>query len=257
MGVRGILLALFDSRENVKFFIEIGTKWRNITVFLSRARNLIYLRLYLPMFWSQSSRSRLSKRLNLSSITFRLFPSPRSHDSKMQVLRHFGGSGAWIETGTYFGDGTLAISKFAKVLHTIEPSKKLSAISKNRVGAETNIHFHTGTSEDLLPEILETLVSTGYRDLSLWLDGHYSGGETFLGELETPIKKELETLAIYEKYFEKVQVFIDDIRCFNPKVQEFRTYPEIQYLLDYANRHKMKILFTKDICVLRKQSHEN
>ena len=174
----------------------------------------------------------------------------------MRVLRRFGGSSAWIETGTYLGDGSLAISEFAQVLHTIEPSKELSAIAKNRVEAGTNIHFHTGTSEDLLPEILKTLVSTGHKNLSLWLDGHYSGGKTFLGELETPIKRELETLAIYEESFENVQVFIDDIRCFNPKIQDYRAYPEIQYLLDYANRHKLKILFAKDICIMRKQSHD-
>jgi hypothetical protein len=175
----------------------------------------------------------------------------------MKVLRRFGGSSAWIETGTYFGDGSLAISEFAQVLHTIEPSKELSAIAKKRAEAGTNIHFHIGTSEDLFPEILKTLVSKGYRDLSLWLDGHYSGGKTFLGELGTPIKRELETLAIYEESFKNIQVFIDDIRCFNPKIQDYRDYPEIQYLLDYANGHKLKILFSKDMCIMRKQSHDN
>ena len=245
-----------DSIVSAKFLIAKGKKWRKSFVVLNRARKLIYLKLYLPMFWSWIPKNSSVKKLSFRSIFFKLFPSPRSHKSKMRVLRRFGGSSAWIETGTYLGDGSLAISEFAQVLHTIEPSKELSAIAKNRVEAGTNIHFHTGTSEDLFPKILQTLVSTGHRDLSLWLDGHYSGGKTFLGELETPIKRELETLAIYEESFENVQVFIDDIRCFNPKIQDYRAYPEIQYLLDYANRHKLKILFTKDICIMRKQSHD-
>ena len=218
-------------------------------------RNLIYSRVYLPILWSQLTKSKSPRKFSLPYIFLRLFPSPRSHETKMKVLSRFGGSSAWIETGTYTGDGAISISKFAEVLHTIEPSEELSLIAQERIMSVVNFTLHTGKSEDLLPEILKALISSGYKDLSLWLDGHYSGGITFCGELETPIQKELDTLAAYEKSFDKIQVFIDDIRCFNPSIKEFKSYPEIQFLLEYAKRHKLELILTKDICVMRKKSH--
>jgi len=169
----------------------------------------------------------------------------------MKVLRRFGGSKAWIETGTYVGDGALAISEFAQVLHTIEPSKDLSDIALKRVKVKNNIYLHVGTSENLLPKILETLIQDGYKDLSLWLDGHYSGGETFLGNLETPIISELETVGRYSTSFPNMSIIIDDLRCFNPKISEYNMYPEIQYLLDFAKAQKFDLLLSRDMCIMK------
>jgi hypothetical protein len=218
-------------------------------VLLTSIRNWLYLRVYLPIFWSHRGKNSKNS-LSLSALFLKLFPSPRPHHTKMKVLRRFGGSKAWIETGTYFGDGALAISEFAQVLHTIEPSENLSEIALNRVKVKSNIYLHVGTSESLLPRILETLIQDGYKDLSLWLDGHYSGGETFLGSLETPIISELETLRRYSNSFPKMSIIIDDLRCFNPKISEYRMYPEIQYLLDYAKAQRLKLLLTRDICIM-------
>ena len=217
---------------------------------LTSIRNWLYLRVYLPIFWSQRGKNSKNS-LSLFALFLKLFPSPRPHHLKMKVLRRFGGSKAWIETGTYVGDGALAISEFAQVLHTIEPSKDLSDSALKRVKVKNNIYLHVGTSENLLPKILETLIQDGYKDLSLWLDGHYSGGETFLGNLETPIISELETVGRYSTSFPNMSIIIDDLRCFNPKISEYNMYPEIQYLLDFAKAQKFDLLLTRDMCIMK------
>ena len=215
-------------------------------------RNSVYLRIYLPILWSRFSKDSNSKKFNVLDIFLKVFPSPRSHKLKMKTIRQLGGTKAWVETGTYVGDGAMAISQFAEVLHTIEPSRELSDIAKQKLIGIGNVEIHVGTSEVILSEILESLVANGCYDICFWLDGHYSGGETFSGETATPIKSELETIANYLKCFTNLRIMIDDVRCFNPKIPDYKFYPKIQYLLDYAKLHKFSILFTRDICIMKK-----
>jgi hypothetical protein len=170
----------------------------------------------------------------------------------MQVLRRFGGSQAWIETGTYNGEGSLAISKFGAFLDTIEPSKELSQLAERRLSSKKNVKIHVGTSEDLLSEILLEVERKGFREVSFWLDGHYSGGNTFLGNLDTPIRKELEIISRHLSNFSRVSIFIDDIRCFNPSLTDYISYPSVKELIEFANLNRFRVLFTKDICVMKR-----
>jgi len=220
---------------------------------LAPVRNFLYLKVYLPILWSRNPEVTPSKKSDFVSIFLKLFPSPRSHDLKMKTIQRLGGKSAWVETGTYVGDGAVAISSFAEILHTIEPSRELSAIAKSKLVSRKNVELHVGTSENKLPEVLESLISKGYDDISIWLDGHYSGGQTFLGDFETPIMSELNTISKYSNSFTHLRIFIDDVRCFNPEIVEYRAYPKIRYLLDFAASQNFKISFTRDICVMKKK----
>ena len=189
--------------------------------------------------------------LNPLRFYFQVFPSPRPHGVKMKTLKKYGGNDAWVETGTYVGDGARAISNFAKIVHTIEPSSEFINIAQSRLADRNNVKVHHGSSEDLLPRILNSLIASGFKKVSFWLDGHYSGGSTFRGSSETPIIFELKAILGNLSSFSEVTIFVDDVRCFNPRNLEFQTYPEITCMVDFARQNNFKILFTRDICVMK------
>ena len=218
-------------------------------------RNWLYLRVYLPIFWIHNDQKKSHSKFHLLNIAFKLFPSPRPHHIKMDTLRRHGGRKAWVETGTYMGDSAIIISEFTEALHTIEPSSKLSNIAKRKLGSKSNVYLHEGTSENLLPDILESLIMQGYRDVSFWLDGHFSGGETYRGKFQTPVKNELDIIANYSGSFSEIQILIDDVRCFNPKLPQYMDYPDLWYLVDYSNSHNLKIFFTRDICIMKGRTY--
>ena len=136
----------------------------------------------------------------------------------------------WIETGTYNGDTTAFLAKFASHVWSIEPAVALASKAKTRFASTNNVTVVEGLSEEKLGQILQNLGG----NVCLWLDGHYSSGETFLGPSRTPIKSELETIALHLDQLGVVVVMIDDVRCFGTSVAEFADYPEKSYLVDWA-----------------------
>jgi hypothetical protein len=86
-------------------------------------------------------------------------------------------------------------------------------------------------------------------DVNLWLDGHYSSGITFKGPQDTPIHKELDSISRNLDQFRKVCVLIDDIRCFNPRLPEYTTYPSLDMLVAWATKHKLDWHIEHDIFV--------
>ncbi|MEZ5102644.1 MAG: hypothetical protein R3C15_23180 [Thermoleophilia bacterium] len=95
-----------------------------------------------------------------------------------------------VETGTYLGDTVEAMrSTFERVV-SVELSQPLHERAGRRFAGVANVTLLQGDSGDVLTELVPTL-----REPCLfWLDGHYSAGFTALGELETPIVKELEAV---------------------------------------------------------------
>ena len=109
-----------------------------------------------------------------------------------------------------------------------------------------NISIVNATSEQVLDE---TLANISCKTITFWLDGHYSGGETFQGNVDSPINYELVTIQKYLEKFLKVTIMIDDVRCFDPTIQEFRDYPSRNFLVSWAEKNNLNWEIVHDIFV--------
>ena len=113
----------------------------------------------------------------------------------------------FVETGTNrAATAVWASSHFPRVI-TIEGQEALyeSARAANR--DKPQIEFLLGNSGELLGRVLESLTEPAL----LWLDAHYSGGDTFGAGAECPL---LDELAAVNRARHPHVVLIDDARFF-------------------------------------------
>lgn len=162
------------------------------------------------------------------------FQPPSPQFIKYFVLQKWGGNQTWIETGTYLGDTTTFLAKNCKMVYSIEASEYFATKALKKFSTRDNIKIIKGLSEEMLPELLDSLTSTEKKDITFWLDGHYSGGNTFHGPNDTPISQELATITGNLQNFSSVTVLVDDVRCFNPRIADFAQYPELEFLVKFA-----------------------
>jgi hypothetical protein len=128
----------------------------------------------------------------------------------------------FVETGTYLGD-TLAL--VAQSVHyqciSIELDSACYREVHRRFADYPNVRLLQGDSGALMPNVI-----TDLRQPALfWLDGHYSGGITAKGDLETPVIAELQ--AIFASQIQGHVILIDDVRCFDGT----HDYPYLDELL--------------------------
>jgi len=91
--------------------------------------------------------------------------------------------------------------------------------------AKKNITIIHGDSGEVLGEVLAHI----NQPCLFWLDGHYSGGITVKGELETPIRRELSHIFRHSIAGCHV-IIIDDARGFTGEYD----YPTIEELRDIS-----------------------
>jgi len=101
-------------------------------------------------------------------------------------------------------------------------------------------------SEEVLPKILSTLEG----NVCFWLDGHYSGGNTFAGPSDTPLLFELEQISKFISDWDRVVIAIDDIR-FCGKFHIYGKYPALNHLVDFARAHDLSWHIEHDIFVTK------
>jgi hypothetical protein len=167
---------------------------------------------------------------------------------KQSVLQRNGFSNSvWIETGTYLGDTTLFLSKISNFVHSIEPENKLFLNAQIRFKDFENVNLIHGSSEDVFPDLLSKING----NVNFWLDGHYSAGITYKGKNDTPIKEELISISQFINNFEKICVCIDDIRCFDPSNPDYATYPEVDFLIEFAKDNNLKWHIEHDIFIAK------
>ncbi len=151
-------------------------------------------------------------------------PLPPPHAVKVEVIsqaaRQFGCT-TLVETGTYLGDMIARTRHLFERLYTIEVDATLHANATARFSSDAAVTVVLGDSAHQLPKILEQLSSPAV----FWLDGHYSGGETGKGDLDTPIQTEVE-LILHHPVRGHV-ILVDDARLFNgtndyPSLDGFR-----------------------------------
>lgn len=179
------------------------------------------------------------------------FSEPFPTFIKKKVLKEYSSSSTiWVETGTLVGDTAKYLSKIAKFVYTIEPSEKYYNLSVKNLKNYENIKIYNDTSENKLNDILEIIKPNS--DVCFWLDGHWSGGDTFKGETDTPILSELDTIERYLNNFSKLNILIDDFRIFDIG-NNVDTYPSKEVLIEYAAKNNLKWRITRDIFILSKE----
>jgi len=179
------------------------------------------------------------------------FGDPSPAIIKRLLLRRIGGRGIWIESGTFKGETTEFLSSFSKMVYSIEPSSELFARAVNKFSKFTNVEIIHGLSEDCLSGVQNKLTSEQVKDVSFWLDGHYSEGITFRGPSDTPILAELEIISSNIRRFTQVSVFVDDVRCFDPSQRIYASYPSKDELVYWANRHNLNWMIEHDIFIAK------
>ena len=157
----------------------------------------------------------------------------------MRELRDAFGLTAFIETGTFRGDTTAVAAKIFEAVHSIELSAELHTQATERFAGQGAVHLHGGDSAELLPRIL----ASGPREKVLfWLDGHFSGGPTAQGGVNTPILDEIRAIAAAG--VKDCVVLVDDLRCFQPPGP--RTPPSLTgYPTVWELREALRAIFPK------------
>lgn len=154
---------------------------------------------------------------------------PAPHLVKQRVIRSYASRfhlGMLIETGTYLGTMVNAMKRRFDRIVSVELDEKLGEAASRRFSRYPHISIVQGDSATVLPDILRTV-----REPCLfWLDGHYSGGITAMGQEETPIIEEIKSIAAHPVAGHVI--LVDDARDFTGS----RGYPSLDALKLIAQR---------------------
>ena len=166
--------------------------------------------------------------------------APLPHLIKQKIVKEYArrfNTNTLIETGTYLGDMIYATRKIFAVIISIEIDSNLFEIAKRRFSRFSHIRILRGDSGNILVDVLSKI----HEPCLFWLDAHYSGGITSRGDLETPIRKELEL--IFNHFVSGHVVLIDDARDFTGQ----NSYPSIDDLRNLVREKKSEwVLEVKD-----------
>lgn len=139
----------------------------------------------------------------------------------------------FIETGTFLGSTAKIVAELGYKVVTIELSVELHARAREVLEPLGVTCLH-GDSGVLLRQALSGVAPQ--TNVFLWLDGHYSAGETAKGGSDTPIARELFAVESHLRSTDgDVLVKVDDIRGFGTG-----DYPSLDKLVDFANRNFLK-----------------
>lgn len=184
------------------------------------------------------------------------FAPPAPSFAKLATLQRHAPRGAtWIESGTFRGRTAQFLASSAEIsaakVITIEPSQKYFEIASRRLSGWESVEVVHGQSVDVLPGVLSSL--TG--DICFWLDGHYSAGDTFKGECDTPVLAELEIILKHCSRNRRMAVFVDDVRLFAERCAMTSEvgragYPPLQSLTDFATKSGQFWTIENDILIV-------
>ena len=229
--------------ESVSKFKKILERiWTLLPDFVKRPKTLF-------MFYKSFRRLSRIELDNINTWYKRDFTSPSPGLVKFQVLKKWGGRETWVESGTYLGDTTHLLAQFVRSIITIEPQETYAKNAQRRFSSMKNVKVLHGLSENLIDNLLMSLDKEDKADVSFWLDGHFSDDETFKGPLDTPIVAELKAISNNLNNIVTITVLIDDVRCFYGNNSEYKDYPTIKYLSEWANSHDLFWTIEHDIFI--------
>ncbi len=163
------------------------------------------------------------------------------------ALRDAFGIDDFVETGTFLGaTAAWAAGHFARVT-TIEAAPALFLAASRAHAALSNLSFVLGDSRTELRRILDATSGPGF----LWLDGHWSDGETFGDGNECPLLEELAAAAASPfQHF----IFIDDARLFAappPAPHKADQWPPLDVVMDAlrADGRAPYVVYAEDMII--------
>lgn len=153
----------------------------------------------------------------------------------------------FIETGTFLGRTAYWASKYFDKVYTIEISEVFYKKTSLKFGDIENINFILGDTREQLESILNQINSSAL----LWLDAHWSGGETYGENDECPL---LEEIGIINKSKLSHSIFIDDARLFLAppiKPHKIEQWPDIKSVIDKLSEgiHERYIVIIEDVII--------
>ena len=132
----------------------------------------------------------------------------------------------YIETGAYLGNGIFHVLNNYDYIHSIELSEKWYNHNINQFVNNSNVKMYLGDSKKILPGLLNSI----NEPVTIYLDAHYSGGTTSLGDEETPLLFELEILK--NRIYDDI-IIIDDCRMLGKSgtcgIAGHPVYPTMEY----------------------------
>lgn len=177
------------------------------------------------------------------------YAPPSPHFMKVAcLLRNGVADGSWIETGTYKCETTIQLARLQVPVYTIEADTNLYNAAVAKMKRHSNVTVLEGPSEQHIDALLGHLSGS----INLWLDGHYSGPGTYLGDVETPIRKELHAVSQNLARFDSICVMIDDIRCFAESTSSDTSYPTLSSVADWATTNGFTWHIEHDIFIAKK-----
>ncbi len=148
---------------------------------------------------------------DLSLIARGKFSNPHSYTKFLTInrLRKKTGAKIFVEAGTFRGVTAARCASVFEKVYTIELDPKLAQAATRFLTNRKNVKVIQGDALEILPDLLAN------QDLDrvlLFLDGHYSSGETACGDMAEPAAEELQALVNYR---DKINaIVIDDVRSF-------------------------------------------
>lgn len=187
---------------------------------------------------------RIKGQANILKWKLRGKPLPPPHAVKVDVIsnaaRKFGCK-TLVETGTYLGDMIARSRHLFERLYTIEVDPQLYQKARTRFENDSAISVLLGDSKNELPKILSQLTTPAI----FWLDGHYSGGCTGRGDLDTPVQAEVELILRHQ--VQGHVILVDDARLFTG----ISDYPSLDTFRDQLLKLKKNYSFSVDTDIIR------
>jgi hypothetical protein len=151
-------------------------------------------------------------------------PEKRAEIKKWQAMT---GYKLFVETGTFLGETTLAMSSIFDRCWTVEIDTSLYQQALRRFEGRKNITALHGDSAIRITDILGEIDAPAV----FWLDGHYSRANTGRGTIDTAVVNELTR--IFEHPIKEHVILIDDARDF----LGINGYPTIKALHRFVRGH--------------------
>jgi hypothetical protein len=171
-------------------------------------------------------------------------PVPPPHSVKQYIVLEYlrrNSLRILIETGTYRGKMIYAMRSHVDRIVSVELDKKLAERAQALFQGDSRVGILQGDSGVLMPGIVAGLQGPAL----FWLDGHWSGGESAKGQLNTPIIRELEAIFAGSKHDHVI--LIDDALCFTGKDD----YPTIDALRTLVMKKRPGWSFTVSDNIVR------